>query len=83
MDREQINRDAEKAMSQLSQAEIAYAKSPKRGEYRGFAALHDLFDANDLLPVWEDARDDETALQAHVNYCNAVIDEITRRILAA
>lgn len=33
----------------LTPEEIAYAANPARGEYQGFAALHDLFDANEAV----------------------------------
>lgn len=37
-------------MMQLKDTDIIYAGDKARGEYRGFAALHDLMDANMLLP---------------------------------
>lgn len=57
----------------------AYAAHPNRGEYVGFAALHDLCDANMLLPgaEWLPANDD-AALEFH----HAVMDEVTRLLRA-
>lgn len=42
--------DARFILGQLTPEQLAYAKDPARGEYRGFAALHDLMDANMILP---------------------------------
>jgi hypothetical protein len=36
-------------MNTLSDEDLAYAAHPDRQHYRGFAALHDRMDANDLL----------------------------------
>lgn len=45
-----IEQKAKEIVDGLTPSELAYAISPERGEYFGFAALHDLFDANELLP---------------------------------
>lgn len=70
--------EAAKIMAKLSDEAIAYAANVKRGEFRGFAALHDLCDANMLLPnanhwTWSDAQ---------VELANAVAAEVTRLLLA-
>ena len=35
--------------------ELAYCRADERGEHKGFAALHDLFDANEKLNVITDS----------------------------
>lgn len=57
---------------------LHYAASPERGEYRGFAALHDKCDANMLLPFAETTDDRQGPL---TNFWNAVMDEVKRRII--
>ncbi len=76
---------AEFVMAQLSREDIEYAADPARGEYRGFAALHDRMDANMILPfvdddsVWTDGGISEE----YASFANAVSDEVGRRILNA
>jgi hypothetical protein len=57
----------------------AYARDKARGNYRGFAALHDKCDANMLLPAVEEFNGNS---EAQCRFHNAVMDEVTRRILA-
>ena len=67
-------------VAQLTPADIAYAKDPQRGEYKGFAALHDLCDANMLLPIrggFVDSSD-----QQETDYLNAVMEGINEYIEA-
>ena len=56
---------------------IAYAASHERGQYRGFAALHDKCDANMLLPFAEDCltTDEEAAFH------NAVMTVVSELII--
>ncbi len=68
-------------MAKLSRGDIGYAADPARGEYRGFAALHDRMDANMLLPFADDAAADDMA--NYLPFANAVMDEVSRRILAS
>jgi len=75
-----VAQGADHVMSQLTSANIAYAADPARGQYRGFAALHDIMDANMLLPFAED--EDLLAFAKWTNFANAVMDEVSRRILA-
>lgn len=44
-----VEEAARRIFSTLSPIEVAYAGDPARGFYRGFPALHDLFDANELV----------------------------------
>ena len=81
-----VAQGADQVMSKLAPDQVAYAADPARGEYRGFAALHDLLDANMLLPFADDvdllADDDEwpTAYAEWQTFANAVMDEVSRRI---
>lgn len=75
---------AELVMASLSREDIKYAADPSRGEYRGFAALHDIMDANMILPFAEDdSLDDAGRTDEYVLFANAVSDEVSRRILNA
>lgn len=47
-------REARRIMAQLTTDDIAYAASADRGEARGFMALHDLCNADTLLPTYLD-----------------------------
>jgi hypothetical protein len=81
-----VSQGAVHVMSQLSKDDIAYAADPARGEYRGFAALHDRMDANMLLPFADDPdvlADDDTWADEYAkwtSFANAVMDEVSRRI---
>jgi hypothetical protein len=59
-------------VAQLTPQDIAYANDPQRGSYRGFAALHDLCDANMLLPI-RGNDDHDPSNQQEIDYLNAVI----------
>ena len=69
----QLN-DALALFAQLSPEQLAYAISPARGAFRGFAALHDLLDANMLLPQYP-ADESEPSLTAHTDRCNAAMSK--------
>jgi len=79
-----VSEGADFVMANLSREDIEYAADPARGEYRGFAALHDRMDANMILPfadddsTWTDTDNGEYAV-----FANAVMDEVSRRILNA
>lgn len=62
---------------QLGKEEILYANDPERGEYRGFSALHDLLDANMLLPFANEADINEE----YINFCNAVMEQFNETLL--
>lgn len=74
----EIEAEAAKIVGLLTDDAIRYATSTDRGDYRGFAALHDFCDANMLLPGAEnfDCTDEECA------HHNAVMAEVTRLLLA-
>ncbi len=80
-----VSEGADFVMAQLSREDLEYAADSARGEYRGFAALHDRMDANMLLPfadddsTWTDGIISEHV--AFVTFANAVMDEVSRRIL--
>ena len=73
MTEERVRLEAEKIVNQLSDEDVAYATDPERGEYRDFAALHDLFDANELLP--SDGRPEIEQIDDW-NAIMAVVDDI-------
>ena len=81
-----VAQGADHVMSQLTPDQVAYAADPARGEYRGFAALHDKVDANMLLPFADEddllATDDAWAdeFAEWTSFANAVADEVSRRI---
>lgn len=50
MDDQKIKTSACEIFGALTKDELDYISDPERGEYIGFAALHDLCDANMLLP---------------------------------
>lgn len=58
----------------LTDGMIRYAAHRDRGEYRGFAALHDLMDANTLLPGVDD-------IATNLDLLNAIVAEVSRQIL--
>lgn len=62
----------------LTPSQIAYAASPARVEFRGFAALHDLFDANEALP---DAQNASSSPEWIAN-ANKFMEEVTALLLA-
>lgn len=78
---------AELVMANLSRDDIEYAADTARGEYRGFAALHDRMDANMILPFADEGdsiwTDDGGISEEYASFANAVSDEVTRRILSA
>lgn len=47
--------DARAMLEVVTPEQLTYAKDPERGDFCGFAALHDLFDANLILPEAETA----------------------------
>jgi hypothetical protein len=47
---EEVDRLARAIIAELTEEQIEYATDSRRGKYAGFAALHDLFDANMILP---------------------------------
>ena len=70
-------------LQQLTPDMVAYASSPERGEYRGFAALHDLCDANLLLPLSDGSGMlSGEALPAYTDFCNAVVSAVTAQLVA-
>lgn len=82
-------------IAKLTKSDILYMLDPKRGEYRGFAALHDLMDANMLMPGADDddvphpcdvregtkhQDEDERAVQAHCDWFNEAMTEFNRLV---
>lgn len=72
--------EAEAIVEQLNPAQIAYAASHDRGEFRGFAALHDLMDANMLLPGAEDGSLMDRA--DWTDYANGIMNDVSLILLA-
>jgi hypothetical protein len=72
---------ATRFIAKLTPQEVAYAIDAARGEYRGFAALHDLFDANEELWKAADSPDDFNS-EAHLELLNAAMEHINARLLA-
>lgn len=71
--------EAAKILASLTNAAIAYAGNAARGNYRGFAALHDLCDANMILPGAEEleAQDD-----AALELWNTTMSEVSALLIA-
>lgn len=67
---DRIKAAATHVMAQLTPSDVEYASSVERGEHRGFSALHDLLDANMLLP--QDIIDE--AARGNCDGANAVIE---------
>ncbi len=61
--------------------DLAYAKDEARGEYRGFAALHDRMDANVVLDGVLEAYGIPWHDDDNVNLMNKVMDEVNRLLL--
>lgn len=78
-DRADIFIEARKIVYSLPVAHLLYAASEKRGEFRGFAALHDLFDANMMLPGAEDDHED---MAEWLDRSNKIMDKVTQLIIA-
>lgn len=69
-------------LGQLSMNDVIHAGSPVRAEYRGFAALHDVTDANMLLPGAEEVHDENDArADAWGKFADAVMAAVTKRIV--
>ena len=85
---QQVKDMASNFISELTQNEIAYALDENRGEYRGFAALHDLMDANVILDGALDdfdveyEEDEEDEDDPRIDLMNKVMDEINGIMLA-
>ena len=71
-----VERGVTFVMAQLSQSDIMYAKKNE-----GFAGLHDLCDANMLLPHVDD-EDVEVSSVCVCSYYNKVMDAFNERILS-
>lgn len=69
----------ESSLPHGSHEAMDYAGHPDRGDYRGFAALHDRCDANMLLPIGEDTYDPSNEAQA--KWLCEVMDEVTRYLI--
>jgi hypothetical protein len=67
-------------LASLTQEAKSYAVDAARGEHRGFAALHDLMDANEALAGVMGIEDFDAARDTPA--MNAVIEEINRLLLA-
>jgi hypothetical protein len=74
-----ITDHAARIFKQLTPTHVAYAADPARGEYRGFVALHDLMDANTLLPDCENWN----GTDEQIAWSEAIMDKLTEMILAA
>ncbi len=75
--------EAARLVANLTPEERAYATDEARGEYVGFAALHDLCDANMLLPGA--ANDDELDLvcdETYIAFCNSVMCSVNHLLLS-
>ena len=57
---------------------VEYAVAKERGEYRGFAALHDLCDANMLLVNWVGH---DVSSEANQKRANAIMDEVNKLLV--
>ena len=68
--------DAVAILAQLSQGDISYALAPERGKFRGFAALHDLHDANEFLP-WEG----DMSAEENVRRAGAAIEQFNQLVI--
>lgn len=75
-----VQDEAKKLVASLTPEQRAYITDRARGEYRGFAALHDLCDANMLLPLSADDSGVPACNEAYVDFCNAVMAEFDRLI---
>ena len=69
--------------TKLSDEDIQYAGDPARGQYRGFAALHDRMDANMLLPMLghPESLDTREKLDTHCDFSNQVMPLVTDLII--
>ncbi len=83
-----IQQLASKFLKELTEDDLRYARDSERGEYRGFAALHDLMDANVVLDSvlrgarhTVDQRRDGDGDEARVGLMNRVMDEVNRVML--
>ena len=76
---ERIERAAQSIVRRVGKKARAYASSPARGEFRGFAALHDLMDANTLLPAWSIR---QTANGPDFTTANKITDRVTQILVA-
>jgi hypothetical protein len=77
--------DARLILAKLTPEQKAYAADPARGEYRGFAALHDLMDANMLLPeppTLPSGDVDEAYVEADIDRCNRIMEAMNKLLLA-
>lgn len=76
-----VHQSAAKIVAELPSPFIRYAMSAERGEFAGFAALHDKCDANMFLPFADSNELDEFQPSANQTICdfwNEVMEEVTR-----
>lgn len=83
-----VERGEEFVWERLSYDDIGYAGDPARGHGRGFRALHDIMDANELLPSATQAGradlDDNSYLRRDwLDWLTAVENAVSARIIAA
>jgi hypothetical protein len=72
-----VEQDTDLVLRQLSIHAMDYAGDPRRGEQRGFAALHDLMDANMLLPQQEE----HESMDGWLLHMNRVIALVTKLLI--
>lgn len=75
-----IEEHAAAIVAELTPQMIAYASDPARGDYRGFAALHDLCDANMLLPLYDDCPEE---FAGWMQWFNLIIAEVNKILCAS
>lgn len=75
-----VSRGADLVLGKCKAEWIQYAGSPERGNYRGFAALHDKCDANMLLP-YADSPTVSVTNDDYNAFVSLVMSEVSRRIL--
>lgn len=81
---EQIDSFARAIIARLTPEQVSYAVDAERGEYRGFAALHDLMDANMLLPSigeFDERDEDDEYLDSVCTEHNRIMDRINELLL--
>ncbi len=71
-----LAQDVQNVWDALTPEDIEYARTHHNDEYSPFATLHDVCDANELLPIYDGDLDD-----SHIAYLTQVMNEFNRQFL--
>lgn len=77
-----LNQDVQNIWDNLTPEDIEYVKANWDYQFSPFATLHDVCDANMLLPDLPQAADGSTEMDEWLTYANQVMEEFNRQFVA-